>query len=158
MSRGPTDRHSVLLGCPNQPRPVREAVAALVGAQRAAPKTATHYSLSKSAAKGFGALCIALRVCRLAGRWAQHAAPLRGRQPLLAQAVVNLDSRIARRGSALRLRSGGMGNQRLRLSKKAFVWLIWTAQRHAVPLRSRSHAFTQNLTGAALLRVAVRPW
>ena len=39
-------------GCPNSPRPVREPVAAIVGAQRAAPKTATHYPLSKSAAKG----------------------------------------------------------------------------------------------------------
>ena len=59
-----------------KPRPVPEAVAALVGAQRAAPKTATHDPLSKSAAKGFGALCRALRVCTLFGRWAQHAAPL----------------------------------------------------------------------------------
>jgi len=59
--------------------------AALVGAQRAAPKTATHYPLSKSAAKGFGAFCMALRVCNLVGRWAQHAAPLRtkGRRPFL---------------------------------------------------------------------------
>jgi hypothetical protein len=60
----------------NSPRPVREPVAAIVGAQRAAPKTAMHYPLSKSAG-GFGAFCMALRVCSLVGRWAQHAAPLR---------------------------------------------------------------------------------
>jgi hypothetical protein len=83
--------------------------------QRDAPKTATHYALSKSAAKGFGALCMALRACPLVGRWAQHAAPLptKGRYPFLLAGIQS--------------------------TLRSLANLIWTGQRHAVPSAANSN-------------------
>ena len=52
-------RHGMPLRCPNLPRHVREPVAAIVGAQRAAPETATHCPLSdrRRGSVRFGACC-----------------------------------------------------------------------------------------------------